>query len=425
MLATMATILKSSLEAGLLLVLFLIGLSKAGLNKQKTAVYVGLIGAAISAVVFVYGVDFFGDREVFEGYLAFAASVTAGGFGFWIWRQLPLTGAEDIVTIQKRPVLTTIIVTLASGIIILGKMVELVLFPSSLLLMSSNLLNTEVVLKIAGALLSLIVTAIFVFIFLRIEGRITRREFVLYSFAALLIVIFRQVITGLQVLFATGVLPLTTWAVTIIAPLINSYYPLFFYTLVGLTLVLWVLVGRRVNKAYPDTSAAPNAAQKRKLLAGFYTEKRWLRVLGFCLFTVVLILGGNIAFANKSVKIEPPTPVAAQGGRILIPLEQVNDGKLHRYAYLTPQGVETRFIVIKKGENLFGTGLDACDICGNAGYYQRGKELICKNCDVVINIPTVGFPGGCNPIPIKNKTDGSNVEISAADLEAKQEVFRE
>lgn len=425
MLATMATILKSSLEAGLLLVLFLVGLSKAGLNKQKTAVYVGLIGATILAVVFVYVVDFFGDREVFEGYLAFAASVIASGFGFWIWRQLRLTGVEDIVTIQKRPVLTTIIVTLASGIIILGKMVEVVMFPSSILLMSSNLLNTEVVLKIAGAILGLMVTAIFVFIFLRIERRITRKEYVLFSFAVLLIVIFRQVITGLQVLFATGVLPLTIWAVTIIAPLINSYYPLFFYTLVGLTLVLWSLVGRRLNKAYPDTSAAPNAAQKRKLLAGFYTEKRWLRVLGFCLFTVVLILGGNIAFANKSAKIEPPTPVAAQGSSILIPLEQVNDGKLHRYAYLTPQGVETRFIVIKKGENLFGTGLDACDICGNAGYYQRGKELICKNCDVVINIPTVGFPGGCNPIPIKNKTDGKNLEISVADLEAKQEVFRE
>ncbi len=425
MLSAMATILKSSLEAGLILLVIMIGLNKAGFNKKKTAVYFGIILASVLAVILVYWVDFFGDREVFEGYLSLVISVTAVGCWLWLWQKCRQSGKDAFVIQEQSRIFAALVIILATGIVILGKMIEIVMFPSSIFLMSSNLLNTEVVLKIAGAILALIITVVFVFIFLRMEKRITRKEFMVFSSAALLVVIFRQVITFLQVLFATGVLPLTTWAVTIIAPLINNYYPMFFYTLIGMAIILWSVLGRRIKKDYPDTSSTTNPAQKRKLLAGFKTEKRWIKGLGFCLLTLILVLGANIAFANKGAKLEPPIPVSAQGANILIPLEQVSDGKLHRYSYLTLQNIETRFIVIKKGETLFGTGLDACDICGQAGYYQRGKDVICANCDVVINIPTIGFPGGCNPIPIKNRIDGSNLIINTADLEAKQEVFQD
>lgn len=424
MLAAMAAILKSALEAGLVLVLFLIGLSKAGLGKQKKTVYFATLGSAILAVILAYAANFFGDREVFEGYLSLVVTLAASGFVLWIWRVLRWSEVNEDFT-GKPGILLTVFLILDAGVLVLGKMIEIVVFPSSVFLMKSNLLNTEVVVKLAGAFLGLIITAVFIFIFLLMERRISRREFMIFSSAVLSVVILRQVITGLQVLFATGVLRLTTWAVTILAPLINSYYPAFFYTLVGMTFILWGLLRNKVNKDYPDTASAPNSAKKRKLMAGFIKEKRQLKFFGTCLFSVILILGGNMAFANKGAKIEPPLPVSAQDGKILIPMEQVNDGKLHRYSYMTAQNVETRFVVIRKGENLYGTGLDACDICGQAGYYQRGNEVICKNCDVVINIPTIGFPGGCNPIPIKNSREGTNLVINTVDLEAKQEVFRE
>lgn len=425
MLAAMATILKSAVEAGLILLLFMMGLNSAGLNKQKKTVYFGLLLAAICAFVLVYGVDFFGDREVFEGYLSLAVLLTAGGCWLWIWRKFRSGRVSKVAALNEASIFSRMIVTMAIGILILAKVTEIMLFLNSIFLMSANLLNSEAVLKITGVLLALIITVIFVLIFLRLQQRITFKQFMFFSLAVSIVVILRQAITSVQVLFATGVLPLTSWAVNIIAPLINSYYPIFFYVLVGITLVLWNLLHRRVKEDYPDTESTVNPAQRRKLLAAFAFEKRWIKALGLCLFVVVLILGGDMAFANKNTKLEPPIPVSAQGGRILISLEQVNDGKLHRYSYMTPENVETRFIVIKKGENMFGTGLDACDICGQAGYYQRGKDVICKNCDVVINIPTIGFPGGCNPIPLKNSIDGSNLVISTAQLEQKQEVFQD
>ena len=61
-------------------------------------------------------------------------------------------------------------------------------------------------------------------------------------------------------------------------------------------------------------------------------------------------------------------------------------------------GGEIRFIIIKKpNSSSYGVGLDACDICGETGYYQRGTQVICNRCDVVMNINTIGFKGGCNP----------------------------
>lgn len=413
-LGSMSAILNSSLEAGLILVLFMLGLKKAGFKSYTGLLYITLTVAIVFSVFTVYWLDFLGDREIFEGYLAFAASAAAISFWFWI-RSTPV--ADKTVN--------NLFAVIISFLLIFGKMLEIVMYPSTVFIMSSNLLNTEMVLKIVGALSGLLITVLFVFIFFKAEKRISEKMYLVFSASVLLVVVFRQIITGLQVLFATGILPLTTWAVTIIAPLINSYYPAFFYALIALTVGLWSIVSNRLSKNPPDISIAANHAHRRKLLAVFNRERRWNRALGISLLTVVMILAGNAALANRGVKIEPPIPVTADGNKILLPLEQVNDGKLHRFSYLTAQNIETRFIVIKKGESLYGTGLDACDICGKAGYYQRGDEVVCKNCDVVMNIPTIGFPGGCNPIPIKNKMEGGSLVINASDLEAKQDVFKD
>ena len=57
-----------------------------------------------------------------------------------------------------------------------------------------------------------------------------------------------------------------------------------------------------------------------------------------------------------------------------------------------------RFIIIKKpNSSSYGIGLDACDICGETGYFERNGQVVCKLCDVVMNINTIGFKGGCNP----------------------------
>ena len=94
----------------------------------------------------------------------------------------------------------------------------------------------------------------------------------------------------------------------------------------------------------------------------------------------------------------PTEECEVRGDNVYVPLEQVDDGHLHRFEYETPNGVRVRFIVIKKpNSSAYGVGLDACDICGETGYFERNGQIVCKLCDVVMNINTIGFKGGCNP----------------------------
>lgn len=100
------------------------------------------------------------------------------------------------------------------------------------------------------------------------------------------------------------------------------------------------------------------------------------------------------------------------------------DGHLHRYAYATSGGIEVRFIAILKNGGAYGVGLDACENCGPSGYFEKDGKVICKRCDVAINPATIGFKGGCNPIPVDFEVDGGDLTIATAVLEDSAKVFK-
>lgn len=65
---------------------------------------------------------------------------------------------------------------------------------------------------------------------------------------------------------------------------------------------------------------------------------------------------------------------------------------------------------------------DACNVCGDTGYYQDGNKFVCINCDVVMNKLTLGFPGGCNPIPLEHNKDDA-ITITVDDLIVEKDTF--
>ncbi|MDF2608005.1 MAG: hypothetical protein K0S34_2201 [Bacillales bacterium] len=424
MLSSISSILTSSLEAGLLLILLIIGLNKVKLNKFTKILVSSVLAAIIASVLTVYVADFFGDREIFEGYLYLSASITAIVYWIWIFVKIKRQNSELIKTTKLRSFLLGSFIFVTSFLLIFSKVLEIVIFPDSVLQMSSSLINTELILKFAGIVLGLIVSTLFVFIFLKSQKQITNKMYLIFTTAVLLVVVLRQLIMVLQILFAIGVLPLTTWAVSILAPLINNYYPAFFYILIVFTTLLWSSIKSRIKKNPPNTEEAPNPAYKRKLLANYKRQGMWADNTGYLLVFIVAILVGNSVISNREVKLEPPTPLTAEDGKIQVKLDNVDDGNLYRFSYMTAAQTETRFIVIKKSSSLYGIALDACDICGNAGYYQDGKDVICKNCGVVMNIATIGLPGGCNPIPLTSTMDHHHITINASNLEEKQDVFK-
>ena len=167
-----------------------------------------------------------------------------------------------------------------------------------------------------------------------------------------------------------------------------------------------------------------NPAQHRKIKAKWRRGRKW-SVSALCYFAaIVVVLTAILAYNSRGYTLSPSEPIDLRGDEIYIPIENVEDGHLHRFTYEASDGKGVRFIVIRKpNSQMYGIGLDACDICGETGYYERDGQVVCKLCDVVMNINTIGFKGGCNPIPIDYSVENGYIIVPTATLEEKSSKF--
>ncbi|MCR4946716.1 MAG: Fe-S-containing protein [Lachnospiraceae bacterium] len=177
--------------------------------------------------------------------------------------------------------------------------------------------------------------------------------------------------------------------------------------------------GLHVNEPYN------NPAEHRKILAKWRKNRRWaatlvlFSILGFLTVTVMEDIN------SREVTLSPVEDIEYDEENMYVPFDMVSDGHLHRFAYTTESGTQIRFIVIKKpNSQSYGVGLDACDICGEAGYYERDGQVVCKRCDVIMNISTIGFKGGCNPIVIPYEIKNSRIIVPISGLVEHEKKFR-
>ncbi len=168
-----------------------------------------------------------------------------------------------------------------------------------------------------------------------------------------------------------------------------------------------------------------NPAQRRKLRARnrHFRRTACVALAALILFTGFLTLVK--AYDTRVIELSAPETFTEEEDRILVPMEAVNDFHLHRFEWETPNGVNVRWIVVRKPNSAsYGVGLDACEVCGNAGYYERNGLVVCRRCDVVMNTNTIGFKGGCNPIPLRYEVEGGNLVFAMDDLIAGEKEFK-
>ena len=196
----------------------------------------------------------------------------------------------------------------------------------------------------------------------------------------------------------------------------------FLFAQLALALVLCIGVVAAHRKAEGEF---PNKASLRKEKARLRSCRRWAwGLLAWGTTTVLIVTVLHWLDTRPPVEAQPE-PYALENGIISIALEQVSDGHLHKFSYVTPASLDVRFLVVKKpAGTAYGVGLDACEICGVAGYYERGDEVVCRRCDVVMNKNTIGFPGGCNPIPFKYEIRESKIFINVEELIAHERRFK-
>lgn len=207
---------------------------------------------------------------------------------------------------------------------------------------------------------------------------------------------------------------------------VNNHSALFTLLIMLMALALGIVI---VVLSLQDKEPYSNPAEHRRNKARWRNRRRWVICLIICLVFSFFTITAWKSYTERGPEIVASEECLIDDEGMHISLDQVNDGHLHRFTFTTTAGFTTstgyetkggigvRVIVIKKpNSNAYGIGLDACDICGTTGYYERDGQVVCSRCDVVMNINTIGFKGGCNPIVIDYSIEDGYINIPASAL---------
>lgn len=202
----------------------------------------------------------------------------------------------------------------------------------------------------------------------------------------------------------------------------NNTDKLTFAALAVLAIAYIVLIIRGITQNEPYD----NPAEARKIIAKWRKVRRWGITAIIASMLGVLTLTYFEVLNTPDTSLSPIEEVSSEDDdNMYVNYDLLQDGHIHRFAYTTDKGTAIRFIIIKKpNANAYGIGLDACDICGETGYYERDGQVVCNLCDQVININSIGFKGGCNPIVIPYELSEGKVVIPKEGLLEYEQKFK-
>lgn len=317
--------------------------------------------------------------------------------------------------------LFVLLTTLSIGLVAAQCLPNLMLYPFEFAVGMDTIFNNDFLFKCVGYGFALIVILLMGIFTYRICNRLSDKFVLIITTLALIIFTIENGINILQIFIVRRFISSQPWMMDLVIFVlghVNFFIFIFMAIVLFLAMVLYI-------KSKTTSLVGSNPAQIRKMKAQLRSDRRAsLLVLAGVAITAYTVTRARYIF-EKGVELSPAEPITPNAdGLIVIPLEKINDGNLHRYGFAASDGTVVRFIIIKKSENAYGVGLDACDICGATGYYQRGNQVVCILCDVVMNIATIGFPGGCNPVPLKFEIIDGNMVIRPAHLEAEKNRFK-
>jgi uncharacterized membrane protein len=248
--------------------------------------------------------------------------------------------------------------------------------------------------------------------------RINLQKFFRVTTVILFFVAAQLVVSGLHELSENGVLPSSKREMSLIGPIVSNEW-FFFVTIVALA-ALMVLFEARRRQPLP---VPESPAERRKALWSARRERLWMSAVYATSFLFIVMVTAEFIYAKSVSALSPATPVTFTGGSLSIPLSQVSDGDLHRFA-AREAGTDIRFLLYQKPDGKVVALFDACQICGPVGFFKGANGLVCKNCSAPINGQSVGTPGGCNPVPLRSSADGNSIVIQEADLGAGTKLFQ-
>jgi uncharacterized membrane protein len=238
----------------------------------------------------------------------------------------------------------------------------------------------------------------------------------------LFIFIVQLLINAYHEFSEAGVLPTSPAAMATVGPIVRNNI-LFIIAIFGLPLFIF-LTPSRGQTALATASPNDNPAERRKQMARMQRQQRWQRLAGVTGIVILCFLCLDFVYARGPTALSPAENVAPQNNAVALPLAKLDDGLLYRFAF-SEDGKNLRFFVMKIEANKYGVAFDACENCGDQGYYQDGAAIFCMNCMAEINPATIGLGGGCNPIPLAHSVQADTLRIMVDDLRAGMKYFRQ
>ncbi|MDR1287821.1 MAG: Fe-S-containing protein [Treponema sp.] len=347
-----------------------------------------------------------------------SAAALAAGVLFLVLYWIDFSGQKKGE--KKSPLFLYSVAGVLEAALLFYALPDILLYPSEFTLAGESIVSTDFLFKLAGFAGGLALSALAGFGIFRSAAALPGAGTPVILSAVLVVNMFNQVTGIMRYLIARRIIPLNQALFAVISAAVNNNV-VFLYVIMGLSsLVLFGLLAAFMRPRLEYR----NPAELRKLRAGLRRSRRRavLSILG--LLSLLVSFTALKAYNERPVVLSPAEPMTIAGEEIRIPIGQIEDGHLHRFAWNASDGTEVRFIVIKKSAAAYGVGLDACDICGNTGYYERKDEVICRLCDVVMNKSTIGFRGGCNPVPLDYSLRDGGMIVRLSDLENEKGRFK-
>jgi high-affinity iron transporter len=288
----------------------------------------------------------------------------------------------------------------------------------TVLMLNGLRFDTSGIMALLGTVLGLGLAVLFGLSFVRGTIRINLRSFFRITTVILMVVVFQLAVTGLHELSEAQVLPSSSQEMALIGPIVRNDV-FFFVTILALVATMVLFEWR--NHRTPDAGNLEGAAL-RKMRWTARRERLWMVASCSAAALFMVTITAEYIYAKSATDLSAAQPVTITDGLARIPVDSVNDGALHRFV-IQSQGASIRIIVIRRPDQTLAVAFDACQICGSQGYYQKGPNVICRNCASAINIPTIGSQGGCNPVPLESRVADGQLVIRAEELLAGSRYF--
>ena len=413
--------LREGVEGTLIVGIVLAYLAKTGRQSWSRIVWRGVlaaVAASLTAAYFVHRLEV--SEDAYEGWLMLAGSAFVASMVYWMWKTGKRMKQEietKLSSLVEQPTRAASVgLFLFVFLMVFREGIETVLLLAAVSFRSTDLLN------FIGGISGLILAIGLGVAFFKGSIKVDLRKFFTVTSLVLGVVAAQLLVTGVHELSEAQVIPSSQREMALVGPIVNND-AFFFVVIVALCLFLIIAQRIRATGATAADEAALAAPERRKAMAEQQRDRFWKMAASGVSLLIIVLISAEFIYSRAAQAMTPPVPVNLVNGVLRIPAAQLADHKLHRYV-VTVGGAEVRLIAILDDSDTVRAGLDACSICGSKGYYQDGKNVICRNCSAAIYVPTIGLAGGCNPVRVNFVVDGNALTFSESTLAAGAKYFQ-